>query len=399
MKKEPIVSSAELRKRHFEEAQKAVGREVDEVIAQIDAGSSQEAVDSAEIAVNEGSSRVESLATEWLYGDLQESLGEAASTAVHINEMVVERDAVRNLLNVLPVAGGVQMVLALFYLFGAAVAFFTELKLTDSLVDLLGYRRDDPIGRAIGAAFASSLLVFDLIFARLGLLQEIWPLFQSTEASSDQKAHAGHRRLVRALGGVVLVLTAVAIASLQVLTVVKMAPTRPIDAAIQREHRDLTPRENQTVEASTLFFSVCVLISGGYMAAAGTRELSLCLRRKKLEDREAWLERNRLNAINVHEKTEKPRMAVALESAGLPWLWLSAVKAGEMTEQLKSLIGAMPGLEKNLPASALPAVTAMARMFGSSKRIALSGARMKPPQKRPQKSWREIVDDTIRTTV
>ncbi len=86
---------------------------------------------------------------------------------------------------------------------------------------------------------------------------------------------------------------------------------------VQRSPRPLTPREDRILEDSTLFFSVCVLISGGFMAAAGTRELSLWLRRKALERRITEAERRRLCMLANLDRTELPVLAAALESAGL----------------------------------------------------------------------------------
>jgi hypothetical protein len=153
------------------------------------------------------------------------------------------------------------------------------------------------------------------------------------------------------------------------------------------------------VEDSTLFFSVCVLVSGGYLAAAGTKGLSLWSRRKELKKTIKVHERARMNVITLLDKEEKPHMAAALGNAGLPYLWLSTVSPDEFTNELKTgLSQALNGGEP-IPLGIRAAAKAEAGVFGSSKEIELSKTRMEPPPAsppRPQKSWREIVDDTIR---
>jgi len=292
------------------------------------------------------------------------------------------------------------MAVAVFYIVGALVALFTELKLTDALVDLLGYRRDDPTGRAIGAAFASAMLVFDLIFTRLALVSDPWSLFRAAESRSDPAvAPAWGKRvwgLLRAAGGAALVLTMLAIAWLQILTVIKMAPTRSIDANYQRDRRALTARENQIVEDSTLYFSVCILISGGFMAAAGTKELSLWLRRKALGATVGRLEAERLQAIAALDKSEMPNLAGELEKAGIPCIWLSTEPLSELVSRLKEAFG--PRLEgRQALAGIRAAASAEARMFEAAKRIDLRRARMKPAAQRHLKSWRDTVDDALGT--
>jgi hypothetical protein len=401
MKKLPIISGKELRKRIFEEERKAVGLEVDAAIAMVDAGSSQEAVESAKKVVDQGTTRVEALAVDRLNGDFQEALADARSSAAHLSELAAQKAVTQERLDALPAPSGVQTIFSTFYLLAAFVSFFTELKLTSALVDLLHYRPDDPTGRAIGAAFASSMLVFDFIFTRLGLVNDPWPLVSATEArpeSRNGQGRAEHSRILKALGASAIALTLLGVAWLQVLTVIKMAPTRPIDAAVQRDHREPSARESLIVEDSTLFFSVCVLVSGGYLAAAGTKGLSLWSRRKDLEKTIKAHERTRMNVITLLDKEEKPKMAAALGNAGLPYLWLSTVSPDEFTNQLKT--GLSNGGEpiQPIPPGIVTTAKAEAGVFGSSKEIELSKARMKPPPAsppRPPKSWRETVDDTI----
>jgi hypothetical protein len=393
MKKQPDVSAKEMRKRDFEGARREVEARVDAAISLIDAHSPQAAVDHADTLIGEGGKRVEELTVEWMYADLQGAIADVSSSANQVTELATLKAGAQAELSTLPASGGVQMTVAVFYIVGALVAFFTELKLTDALVDLLGYRRDDPTGRAIGAAFASAMLVFDLIFTRLALVSDPWSLFRAAESNPDQAGAPKRGRRawwLRASGAAALVFTFLAIAWLQILTVVKMAPTRSIDASYQRDHRALTAREDQIVEDSILFFSVCVLVSGGFMAAAGTKELSLWLRRKALERTIRQVETTRWHAIFALDKTEMPNLAGELENAGVPCMWLSTEPLGELVVRLKEAFGARSQLPPGIRAAA-----AEARMFEATKRIDLRQARTKPAAPPQLKSWRETVDEAL----
>jgi hypothetical protein len=394
MKKQPDVSAKELRKRDFEGARREVEARVDAAISRIDAGIPQAAVEDADKLIAEGAKRVETLTVEWMYADLQGAIADVASSANQVTELAILKAESQTKLNALPASGGVQMTVAVFYIVGALVAFFTELKLTDALVDLLGYRRDDPTGRAIGAAFASAMLVFDLIFTRLALVSDPWSLFRVVESNSDQANPPKRDRRawwLRASGATVLVLSFLAIALLQILTVVKMAPTRSIDASYQRDHRALTAREDQIVEDSTLFFSVCILVSGGFMAAAGTKELSLWLRRKSLERTIRQVETTRLHAVAALDKTEMPNLAGELEKAGVSCMWLSTERLNELVSRLNEAFGP----PSPVPPGVRAAAAAEASMSEAAKRIDLQNARVKPAPPRQLNSWRDTVDRVL----
>lgn len=394
MKKQPDVSAKELRKRDFEGARRDVEARVDAAISRIDAGIPQAAVEDADTLVAEGAKRVETLTAEWMYADLQGAIADVASSANQVTGLAILKAESQTKLNALPASGGVQMTVAVFYIVGALVAFFTELKLTDALVDLLGYRRDDPTGRAIGAAFASAMLVFDLIFTRLALVSDPWSLFRAAQSNSDQAGAPKRDRpawWLRASGATILVFTFLAIALLQILTVVKMAPTRSIDASYQRDHRALTVREDQIVEDSTLFFSVCILVSGGFMAAAGTKELSLWLRRKSLERTVRQVETTSLHAIAALDKTEMPNLAGELEKAGVSCMWLSTEPLNELVSRLNEAFGP----PNQVPPGVRAAAAAEARMFEAAKRIDLQHARVKPAPPRQLNSWRDTVDQAL----
>jgi hypothetical protein len=204
MKKQPIISGKELRKRIFEEEREAVGLEVDAAIAMVDAGASTEAVESAKKVVDQGTTRVEALAVDRLNGDFQEALADARSSAAHLSELATQKAVTQEHLDALPAPSGVQTIFSIFYL------------LTSALVDLLHYRPDDPTGRAIGAAFASSMLVFDFIFTRLGLVNDPWPLVSAPEARPESRTGQGraeHSRIFKALGASAIALTLLGVAT------------------------------------------------------------------------------------------------------------------------------------------------------------------------------------------
>ena len=113
-----------------------------------------------------------------------------------------------------------RLVMGLLYFGAALTSFFTELILTNSLTFLLGFSADDPTGRAMGAAFAASLLVFGLIFERLRVTGDPWSLF--LKPAQREKADAStlpgeekHTRSLRIVAGVALVLALLGIGVLQ----------------------------------------------------------------------------------------------------------------------------------------------------------------------------------------
>ncbi|MGA8026837.1 MAG: hypothetical protein WB992_06795, partial [Bryobacteraceae bacterium] len=392
MSKKVVVTSRDLRKKAFTEAKSEIAAELDAQIGAIHVGTHLDAVTKVEEAIKHGAAGVEILATDHMYGDFQEALADTVASVTHLNKLEKRKDDAEKKLDALPVSSLVHLVLALCYIGAFIVAFFTELKLTDAMVDLLGYRNDDPTGKAIGAAFASSMLVFDLIFTRLGLVSDPWPLFgfgadRDTEGDPSRPWIGGR---FTALGGIAIMLTLIGVGVLQGIAVVKMAPTRPIDAAVQHFHRDLTDAENRIVEDSALFFSVCVLISGGYMAAAGTRELSMWSERRRLIALIAAADRESRIVNHELDKTEKPLLAGALETAGIPCLWLSTASHQDLVDRLAALTGLVNGVPASAPDGIRRAAAAEGTVFGSGKHLALSRARLKPapPLATPRRSWR-----------
>jgi hypothetical protein len=397
MKKQPVLSPRELRKQAFETERRELEARVDGSIGRIDAIAPTPAVEAAESVISEAGKRVEVLAAAQMSSDIQAALADVTSSATDITALNTRLGTTQEELGALPPCGGLEMGMAVLWLIAAAAGFFTELKLTDALVMLLGYRRDDPTGRAIGAAFASALLVFEVIVTRLALITPPALLLGAAGEGARKPSPTPDttKRWLRVAAAAGLVVTLVGVAWLQVVTVIKMAPTRSIYASVARSQRPLTPQEDQILEDSTLFFSVCVLISGGFMAAAGTRELSLWLRRKALENRIADMEARRERAIAHLDQTELPGLAAALESAGLRSVWTR----GEPVEQALSRL--QPSLDPAAgawpPSGIRAAAEADGRMFEAAKKILLAEARVKPPTAaRPAVCWREVVDDALR---
>ena len=392
MRDQRELPARERRKIGFEDARKEIGARVDNAISRIDAYSPPGVLEAAENLISEGAKLVEAVAVQEKYGELQSGVADLTNSAAQVAELDGEKTAAEARLDALPECGRVQMIVAIIYIVGALTAFLTEWKLTEALVDLLGYRRDDPTGRAIGAAFASAMLVFELVVTRLALTENPWPLFQASKSAPHSQQECP--RWLRTAGGVSLILTLVAIASLQIITVVKISPTRAIEGAVTREQRALTAREDQVVEDSTLIFSVCILISGGFMAAAGTKELALWLQRRNLEKTIREAKDMRLQVMTARASTEIPRLAGALESAGIPSLWLSTEPLQETTNRLRAdFLSRLDG--GDTPSSFRAAAAAEARMFEASWRIDLNLAQAQAPDGGPVRSWREIVDGVI----
>jgi hypothetical protein len=391
MRSQRELPASEQRKIGYEEARRGIGARVDTAILRINADSPPGALEAAEALISESAKLIEAIAVQEKYGELHGGTADVTTSVAQISELEGRETAAEARLDALPECDRVQMITAVVYIVGALTAFLTEWALTQSLVDLLGYRRDDPTGRAIGAAFASAMLVFELIVTRLALAENPWPFFQASKSADSQQ---GCPRWLRWAGGVSLVLTLVAVGWLQIATVIKMAPTRAIEGAVMREQRGLTAREDQIVQDSTLIFSVCILVSGGFMAAAGTKELSLWLQRRNLEKTIRNTEDTRLMVVAALTSAEIPKLAGALESAGIPSLWLSTEPLQETPNRLRAdFLSRLDG--GDTPSGFRAAAAAEARMFEASWRIDLNLAREREPVAGPVRSWREIVDGVI----
>src|ERR1039457_7240190 len=87
MKKQPDLSARELRARDFEAARREVEVRVDSAISRIDAGAPPAAGDDADPLIGEGGKRLEALAVECMYGDLQVAIADVSSSANHVTEL------------------------------------------------------------------------------------------------------------------------------------------------------------------------------------------------------------------------------------------------------------------------------------------------------------------------
>jgi len=138
MKKQPVLSPRELRKQAFETERRELEARVDGSIGRIDAIAPTPAVEAAESVISEAGKRVEVLAAAQMSSDIQAALADVTSSATDITALNTRLGTTQEELGALPPCGGLEMGMAVLWLIAAAAGFFTELKLTDALVMLLG---------------------------------------------------------------------------------------------------------------------------------------------------------------------------------------------------------------------------------------------------------------------
>jgi len=390
------LAGSELRA-EFEASRKAVVAEVDNVISRIDASSSAMALEDATKAIDISAELVETLSGQETAASLVAAAGCVRASSKRLAAITLEQAEITEKLAALPVIGDLQFILALFYVGAALTAFVTELILTKSLTFLLGFSSDDPTGRLMGATFASSLLVYELVFARLRIVTNPWPLFQRSgsepeHGSGSTSTPRGRSHALRVTAGALLILALLGIAFLQGATIVKMAPTREIAGKLQEDRRArMQPIEEQEVKESVLFFSLCVLISGGFLAAAGTREMSLWLHHRDLERKRRKLTEEYKQRAERYNTNEKPILSAELAKVGLPFMWLLSVSAEDLLTELGKIQGAQG------TASDSTAQSKESAFFAADKRIALANALNKIPVVSPRayQSTLDIVTETI----
>jgi hypothetical protein len=381
---------AELRRASCDAQRREVETEVDSAIARIHSGSGAKQTGHAEELIEGGGERLGAIAATRLFGDFMEAVGDACNSMAELKRVAAEEAAAQAALVRRAPQDTVGFWVAIVYIVGALVAFFTELRLSDALVTLLGYRRDDPAGKAIGAAFASCMMVFDFVFARLCLVAPPWRLFRARRVSTPGWKGTGVR-ICRGFGGACIIVALLSVAALAAATVFKAAAVRPIAAALLREHRNATVTESLIAEEAALYFSICVLVTGGYMAAAGTAELSKWSKGRRLEQTIESLGRQRRGILTALEKAEKPAVAGVLANYGVSPMWLPAAAPGIFPHQIADSL-------KTLPDDVQSGIRALARteaaMFVDGKMIELEAARLKVRAKL-SKSYREMADDVL----
>jgi hypothetical protein len=188
---------------------------------------------------------------------------------------------------------------------------------------LLNLKANDPRAIWMGVAFASSLLLFEFLIVQLRLLDDPWPLFRAPTAQG-----AARRSLwTRGLAAVTIIAALLGTGALQLGSIARMAPTREQAMILKKnaENPDAPPMpiNEKVVHEAVLWFSICVLISGGYLAAAGVRNLKHCtatlyLRFHSLPECTKRLEIARRNLDEV----AAPALAGELAASALPYGWL-----------------------------------------------------------------------------
>jgi hypothetical protein len=379
--------------KRFVEARQAIEAEETALIDHIDASSSGTVLAEVNKSINSAARSVTTLAAKRMAALAVEAEARVLSSVAHLVEIAGALGGLRTELTALLAAGDLHPLLALCCIGAAITAFFTELALTNSLTFLLNFRADDPTARAMGAAFAASLLVFEIVFEKLRLIQDPWPLFRRSEdRGSDSKTWRNLWQSLRAGAGVVLVLALLGIAVLQAGTIVKMAPTREIAGKLRIDKTaKLLPAEEQEVKNSVLFFSVCVLVSGGFLAAVGKREFGLWSRHLRLERRIKKLAAEEKTLADHLSREEMPVLAAELAAAGLPFMWLPTVPLAEISRELVKMRNLLGGATRTIATAA----DNEAAVFAAAQRVALGIACAKEPPSPPRRSTVEIVDDTI----
>jgi hypothetical protein len=369
-----------------------IAADVDEFVPGVDSGSSKAALAAADASLGAAAGEIRRCAGMRAAFALVEGLASVSRSAARLGQIAIERTTLTLKLASLPATSDFQLLWAGLSLGAAGAALFTELVLTKSLTFLLGFRADDPTGRAMGAAFAASLLVFELVFERLRITEDPRRFFARSgeQAADDSRAST---RLVRArtILGAAIVLALLGIALLQIATIVKMAPTREVAGKLRADPMArLTPSEEREVKQSVLFFSLCVLISGAFMAAVGKKEVKLWARHRTLQKEAKALDAEESALLEEFNKQERPALAGRLRAAGLPFMWLVAVPLAEVPAELSKLLNAHGDFDATKAADADHEAAA----FLAAKRNALDKASEKPVS-RPRRSTTETVDDII----
>ncbi len=282
--------------------------------------------------------------------------------------------------------GVIVALVALIYLAAAYAGFRTEDILTASLAYLLNLKANDSAAIWLRIAFAASLLLFEFLIVRLRLLDDPWPLLR--DSTPEDAARRGYRARVAA--GVIIIAAMLATGALQLQSIVKMAPTREQAMIMKRDAANPEappiPVDEKVVGEAVLWFSICVLFSSGYLAAAGIRDLKRCtavffLRFRSLKDCTKRLEASRAKLDNV----AAPALAGELASCGLPYVWLLAPEVTEM--RIEGLSG-----EKITVPGILEAAEKESQVYEAHQRHILEDARAR---RRSPRSALERVDLTL----
>ncbi len=248
----------------------------------------------------------------------------------------------------MPAVGVLASLMAALYLIAAFAGFRVEEILTGALAYLLNLKANDPRAIWMGVAFASSLLLFEVLIVRLRLLDDPWPLFRAATA----KDAADRGKWARSLAGATIIAALLGTGALQLQSIAKMAPTREqamiLKKNVENSEAPPLPIDERVVRDAVLWFSICVLISSGYLAAVGVHDLKHCsaafhLRFYLLTETVKRLEAARKKLDEV----AAPALAGELAANGLPYSWLLRDDLSEMKlESLLEVIATAPSINE-----------------------------------------------------
>ena len=377
----------------FDHAKNLITDRTQSLIGQLNEKATEAALSEVDNVIQNAAETIKRTTQGQLAALLVEAGSAVLDSAERLTKIATDRAFLTKQLAALPGCTDFQFALSICYLLAAAAAFFTELMLTNSLTFLLGLNADDPRGRAMCVAFASSLLVFEIVFIRLKLLQNPWEFFNGQKVEPDSIAQGSNqlRGRLRVAAGMTLIFTLVGIAFLQGMTIVKMAPTREIASRLRLDRKAMMqPLEVSQLKESVLFFSICVLISGGFLAASGSQEIGIWFERKKIENKLRTLTSEERVQLDVLNKKEKPSLSAKLGAANLPFMWLMTAPLSEFSKELEKL-------EMNLD-STNTGVNSNAwhegEIFGATCRLAVEKA-LTTPAVRSHASTLDLVSDII----
>ena len=399
-KKIPALSQgATARQAAFDTKMREINANVGAAIGTIDSASAQEAVDAAMKLIQIRSDEVAQHHRVKAAADVVEVGALVRSHLGSLSKAKEKAAADSAALAAISPPNPVGVIFSTMYVFCFAMVFFTELKLTEPLAKLLGFAAADPAAKAMGAAFAATTAVFDLIFTKLHLLDDPYKLFGGLASDTAQTNSNKMGLSLRRSAAVILIFFSLGIAGLSTGTILRMAPTRPIAATVtERENTGLDPSltevERESVDRASLWFSLCILITGGYLLAAGYDGLknatASTVARHTLK-RSVHQREGNGHRMGAHlDEHELPALAGALASAGLSALGLVGAKPDAIERLLDEV--ASKGLANDCGVSAATA-------FRLEKEIALSKARTKiaPAPAKSEISWVDWANDQFRS--
>lgn len=350
---------------------------VGEVLDSVDNLSSEESANQALVAISAAVDSVSRDARRRLSAELVRATGQFRDCLDGWKAELCNFGLVEEKLKSIPAVGFLTFLMGNLYLLAAFSGFRVEEILTGALAYLLNLKANDPRAAWMGIAFASSLLLFAFLIDRLRLLDDPWPLFRAATA----KDAASRGKWARILAGTTIIAALLGAGVLQLQSITKMAPTREQAMILKKnaENPDAPPLpvDERVVRDAVLWFSLCVLISSGYLAAAGVRELKDCTAAYYLRFHVLKESKKRLEAARKKlDEVAAPALAGELAAAELPYGWLLRADLAEMK------LEATPDGITNAP-GIVEAAEKEAQVYEAQQRHKLEGARARRRAPRP----------------